>query len=391
MLLRILPILILTILVPDLYIYYFHIHHKHRARWIKVLFWAPTAILLLLTVWMACSETLSPQNMEAIELYLTFYMLFALPKNIYMLVSLAGKLVGRFIPPYRKINTGISTTCAAVTFMVMAYGTVFGPSHLKVRKTEFVSQDLPKIFDGYRIVQLSDLHLVSFKNHPETVKDIVDLVQAQHPDLIVFTGDLVSTDVTEMEPYLKTLAQLKAPDGVYSILGNHDYMTYARYMTPVEQAHKFEQLKQLQNAIGWKLLLNEHQVLHKGSDSIAIIGVENDGKPPFPERGDLVRAQKGLDTTQTVFKVLLSHDPTHWRRKVLPETDIQLTLSGHTHGMQLMLFGWSPSQHIYPEWHGMYQDEHGRALNVSLGLGGALIPFRFGAWPEINVITLRSK
>lgn len=391
MLLRILPILILTILVPDLYIYYAHIHHKRRPRWIKVLFWAPTAILLLLTVWMACSETLSPQNMEAIVLYLAFYMLFALPKTIYMIVSLIGKLIGLIIPPYRKANTWVSTACGAATFVVMAYGTAFGPEHLQTRTATYSSADLPEAFDGYRIVQLSDLHLVSFKNHPETLQEIVDAVNSQQPDLIVFTGDLVSTDAAETDAYVNVLSELKATDGVLSILGNHDYMTYARYMTPLEQSRKFELLKQRQKEMGWQLLLNDHRIIHKGSDSIAVIGVENDGKPPFPERGDLTQAQKGIDSTRHLFKVLLSHDPTHWRRKVLPETDIQLTLSGHTHGMQLMLFGWSPSQYIYPEWHGMYETEDGRALYVSLGLGGALIPFRFGAWPEINVITLRCK
>lgn len=391
MLLRILPVLILTILVPDLYIYYFHIHHKRRPRWIKVLFWAPTAILLLLTVWMACSETLTPQNMEAIVLYLTFYMLFALPKTVYMLVSFIGKIISRLIPFYRKANTWVSAACGIVTFAIMAYGTVFGPGHLKVHELEYQSDELPAAFDGYRIVQLSDLHLISFKNHPETLKEIVELVNSQQPDLIAFTGDLVSTDASETDPYVGTLAGLKATDGVFSILGNHDYMTYARYMTPLEQAKKFELLKQRQQEMGWQLLLNENRIIRRDTDSIAIIGVENDGKPPFPERGDLRKAQLGLDSTQQVFKVLLSHDPSHWRRKVLPETDIQLTLSGHTHGMQLMLLGWSPSQYIYPEWRGVYEDENGRALHVSLGLGGALIPFRFGAWPEINVITLRCK
>ena len=148
--------------------------------------------------------------------------------------------------------------------------------------------------------------------------------------------------------------------------------------------------------MNWDLLLNEHRIIRQGRDSIALVGVENDGKPPFPERGDLKKALAGIpgygqgnDSTH-MFKVLLSHDPTHWRRKVLPQTDIQLTLSGHTHGMQFMLFGWSPSKFFYPEWKYMYHEGE-RGLYVSLGIGGALIPFRFGAWPEINVITLHNK
>ena len=305
-----------------------------------------------------------------------------------------GAAVAAIGNPELSLGTGIAMRL--LLFAVMGCGVTFGPSYLQVRHADFPSSDLPGSFDGYRIVQLSDFHLTSFRNRPRLVEKIVRRVMEQQPDMIVFTGDLVSTSADELDGFEEMLSRLHAPDGVYSILGNHDYMTYARYLTPQEQTQELEDLKARQRGMGWDLLLNEHRIIRQGGDSIVLVGVENDGKPPFPERGDLKKALGEIpgygraDSLPPVFKVLLSHDPSHWRRKVLPQTDIQLTLSGHTHGMQFMLFGWSPSEYLYPEWKHMYR-EKGRGLYVSLGLGGALIPFRFGAWPEINVITLHNK
>lgn len=390
MILRILPLLLVTCLLPDIYIYYWHLRKPSIPRWAKVTYWGPTALLLFFAVWLTYTESLTPENMDAIILYLAAYMLLALPKTTYMLVSLLGKLISLLFHPYRKANTPVSFAAGFVVFCMMVCGLSFGPTLLKVQQSSFQSEMLPKEFEGYKIVQISDLHLTSMKTHPQFVKELVKTINAQQPDIICFTGDLVSTDVAELYPFVDDLSRLKAKDGVFSILGNHDYMTYAKYMTPLEKSQKFHELLALQEKMGWKLLLNEHSVIHRGQDSIAILGVENDGKPPFPERGDLNKAQEGLNLNVPLFKLLLSHDPSHWKRKVLPTTDIQLTLSGHTHGMQFMIGNWSPAQYLYPEWKGMYQ-EKSRGLHVSLGVGGALIPFRFGAWPEINVITLHCK
>lgn len=390
MILRILPLLLLTCLLPDIYIYYWHLRKPSIPRWAKVTFWGPTALLLFFAVWLTYTESLTPENMDAIILYLSAYMLLALPKTTYMLVSFIGKLIGLVFHPYRKANTPVSFTAGFAVFCMMICGLSFGPTLLKVKESTFQSETLPKEFDGYKIVQVSDLHLTSMKTHPEFVSELVRTINAQQADAICFTGDLVSTDVAELYPFVNELSKLKAKDGVFSILGNHDYMTYAKYMTPLEKSQKFHEMLKLQEKMGWNLLQNEHSVIHRGQDSIVILGVENDGKPPFPERGDLNKAQEGLNLNVPLFKLLLSHDPSHWKRKVLPTTDIQLTLSGHTHGMQFMIGNWSPAQYLYPEWKGMYQ-ENSRGLYVSLGVGGALIPFRFGAWPEINVITLHCK
>lgn len=396
MVLRILPILLATLVLSDLYLYYKFFHRKHRRGWTYTAF-LPNILLCLAALVLSFTENHTTDNMQHMALFFSLYMLFILPKTVYLLIDLAGKGVSRLFPRTKKACGIFSCTLSILLFFVMLSGLTFGLSHLKVRKTEFRSDDLPATFDGYRIVQFSDLHLSSFVNSTETVAAIMDKIMEQHPDMIVFTGDLVSIDVDEMNGFDEILSRLKAPDGVYTIMGNHDYLTYAHYLSPKEQAIHRQQLIGRQRAAGWDMLLNEHRIIRRGNDSIALVGVENDGKPPFPERGNLKKALKGIPgygtntgSSPRMFKVLLSHDPTHWRRKVLPETDIQLTLSGHTHGMQFMIFGWSPSRWFYPEWKHMY-NEGERGLYVSLGVGEALIPFRFGAWPEINVITLHRK
>lgn len=390
MILRILPLLLATCLLPDIYIFYLHLRKRSIPRWARIIYWGPTALFLFFAVWLSLTETLTPDNMDAIILYLSAYMLLAIPKTFYMLVSLAGQLIGYLIHAYRKINTIVSFSLSFVLFCIMVCGLSFGPTWLQKKEYAYCSQDIPLSFDGYRIVQISDLHLTSMKSHPEFVQELVLTVNALQPDAICFTGDLISTDVAELKPYQKILSGLKARDGVFSVLGNHDYVTYARYLNHMDKALKFQEMIKRQERMGWQLLRNENRIIKRGQDSIAILGVENDGKPPFPERGDLKKAMKGIEQVPGLFKILLSHDPSHWRRKVQPETDIQLTLSGHTHGMQFMLGNWSPSQYIYPEWKGAYT-ENGKTLYVSLGVGGALIPFRFGAWPEINIITLHHK
>lgn len=394
MLLRILPVILLTVILPDLYIYGYHLRHLRLRRSLKWLFALPAIVLTTTALWLTTNENLSPENQNDIVLFLIAYMLIALPKTQYMLLSLGGRGVSYIIRPLKRWVTPVCTILSFVTMGILAYGATLGPKQLTLKQVTFPHPQLPAAFDGYRIVQFSDLHLASFRSSPKEIDKLVDRINALQPDMIVFTGDLINTDVEELQDFAPALSRLRGKDGVYSILGNHDYEQYARYLSAEEQDEHLQQHKSLQRSMGWDLLLNEHRIIRHNGDSLVLVGVENDGKPPFPELGDL---QKALGTVPgyghgqtTVFKVLLSHDPTHWRRKVLPETDIQLTLAGHTHGMQFMLFGWSPSQYIYPEWRGLYREEE-RGLYVSLGVGGALIPFRFGAWPEINEITLRCK
>lgn len=395
MVLRILPVLLLTLIVSDLYLYYRFFCRRKRPLWAYLTF-LPNILLAVAALVLSFSESHTTQNMQQMAHFFSIYLLFTLPKMLYLITDLIGKGVSRFFPKAEKVCSGFSLVLSLLLFLMTLSGLTFGPSRLVTEEATFRSVDLPASFDGYRIVQFSDLHLTSFGKRTGAVADIVEKIMNLHPDMIVFTGDLVSIDVDEMDGFEEILSRLKAPDGVYTIMGNHDYLTYAHYLSTREKVIHRQQLIERQKAMGWDMLLNEHRIIRRGNDSIALVGVENDGKPPFPERGDLKKALKGIpgygarENEPRMFKVLLSHDPTHWRRKVLPETDIQLTLSGHTHGMQFMVFGWSPSKLFYPEWKHMYREGE-RGLYVSLGLGEALIPFRFGAWPEINVITLQSK
>ena len=267
-------------------------------------------------------------------------------------------------------------------------GYFYGSRHFVIKQQTITLKDLPDAFDGYRIVQFSDFHALAFHlGHEADVAKIVDLINGQQADLICFTGDLVTIRSNELDGFGQQLSRLSAPDGVYSVMGNHDYALYQHKVTPAQRRADIRSLQSRQASFGWHLLLNGNTIVRRGDDSIAIVGVENDGTPPhFPSYANLGQAQDGLP--EGVFKILLSHDPTHWQRRVLPDTDIQLTLSGHTHAGQLQIFGWSPVSGIYDEWTGLYEHE-GRFLHISNGVGCVPVPFRIGAWPEINVITLK--
>lgn len=288
---------------------------------------------------------------------------------------------------------------AIVAFLLVlgCIGYFYGSRHFVVNSHTLYFDDLPEEFDGYRIAQFSDFHAMSFHlGHEDDVLTLVNLVNAQHCDLIVFTGDLVTIRSDELDGFEPYLSSLSAPDGVVSIMGNHDYALYQRDFTPRQRSEDVMALHRRQRDMGWQVLLNDHKIIRKGRDSIAVVGVENDGEAPrFPSYGDLPKAMSGIGGG--TFKVLLSHDPTHWRRKVIPDTDIQLTLSGHTHAGQFKVFGWSPVSWVYKEWSGEYVNGKKipsgsivrQTLVVSEGVGCVPVPFRVGAWPEINVITLR--
>lgn len=269
--------------------------------------------------------------------------------------------------------------------MLMAYGFFFGWRHVIVRRATCVSPLLPASFNSYRVLQLSDIHIGTYLRNRRFIDKLVALVNDQHADLVVFTGDLVNVSAEEVIPFQHVLKQVSATDGVLSIMGNHDYCEYGEDKSERNVAKNQTVLHYLEEKIGWHLLMNEHVLIHRGDDAIAIIGVENISRPPFQDYGDLKKAMEGLP--QGMFKILLSHDPSHWRRGVLHQTDIALTLSGHTHAGQLRVGRLSPSKVAYQEWGGKYTED-GSMLYVSTGIGGT-VPFRLGAWPEINIITLQ--
>ena len=385
MLLRILLLLTLLLLLPIWFIDRWCLRER-CPKWLRVCCALPNVVLWVALVALAVNESYSASADHWKGLLIGSALCLIVPETLAFLLLGIGRGLqrcGRWRKnPMRWVAAGVG--CAS--FCAMLYGFTAGYRKLTVKEFAYRSTRLPQSFDGYRIVQLSDLHLGTLSGHEEVVDEIVERVNALNPDLIVFTGDLVNYRAEEVDAFRSILSRLHAADGVMSIMGNHDYAQYYRHASPADSLADIRRLQQAQREMGWDLLLNEHRLVRRGSDSIAIVGVENDGRPPFPARGDLRKACRGL-APQT-FCVLLSHDPTHWRRKVLPETEIDLTLSGHTHGMQFKMGGFSPAAWIYDEWGGAYFEGQ-RALYVSLGTGQVLVPFRLGAWPEINVITLR--
>lgn len=265
-----------------------------------------------------------------------------------------------------------------------AFGFIEGWKRLELKHITFTSHDLPPYFDGYRLVQITDFHLGSFPPGNDFVQKVVDATNNEEPDMILFTGDLVNNQASEVEPYLDTLGQLHAPDGIYSIWGNHDYCEYGNNHSIGALKRNRRMLYGYQESLGWHQLMNEHHVVSHGMASIAVIGVENPGQPPFTNRSNLKKAMKGLNPD--MFKILLSHDPHHWRREVVGKK-IQLTLAGHTHAGQLKIGKWTPARMAFKEWGGAYRIGE-QMLYVSSGIGGSF-PFRLGAWPELTVITLK--
>lgn len=405
---RITLILLLALLLPDLYIYLVYIVRRTKNFAWRATFWLPSAVLVVLYLYLIylTGDNALAHHPQAIGRLAIAVMALAVPKILFMLCSLLGILcrgLGRCLSaallhtPFRKPRapfivhrtpfTAAGLVLGVVSFVNVIYGATAGITRFQVKHVTYESERLPEGFDGYRIAQLSDIHIGSWQGRPEAVEKLVKLTNEQQADLIVFTGDLVNQQSHELDIFRPTLSRLQAPDGVYSVLGNHDYGTYYRWKNSRQEADNLQYLREQQQAMGWRLLDNSHVILHHRGDSIALIGVENDGEPPFPQHADLPRATEG---TQGMFSILLSHNPTHWRREVLPESDIDLMLAGHTHAMQMTLFGRSLASLKYPEWSGMYR-EGSRALYVNIGIGYVGLPFRFGAWPEITVITLKKK
>jgi hypothetical protein len=314
---------------------------------------------------------------------------------------LATKIIQRTANETNMAGDGITRSVFLSWFALAAGSTVFGTLlygfgnkynyHLK--KTTLAFDNLPAGFKGLKIIQISDIHSGSFTDQDAVMLGVQKILD-EKPDLILFTGDLVNNEASEMQEYLHIFSLLKAPMGVYSTLGNHDYGDYVNWPKDgLTKAQNLEELKNTHSILGWKLLMNEHVALERGGDKIALLGVENWGaKARFPKLGRLDLAHKG--TEEYPFKILMSHDPSHWEAQVLPKyADIDLTLSGHTHGMQFGVeipgFKWSPVQYMYKQWAGLYENESNKQkLYVNRGFGFIGYPGRVGILPEITVIEL---
>ena len=316
---------------------------------------------------------------------------FRVPQAMYRYFSTGGGAEnGSYMPSRRTFISQLTLGIAAIPFASFLYGIFKGKYNFKVLNYTLYYEDLPEAFDGYRVTQISDIHSGSFDNK-EKIEYAIDLINQQESDAIVFTGDMVNNAASEMRPWKSVFSKLKAKDGLYSVLGNHDYGDYMDWGTKEAKAANLQELKDIQKEIGFDLLLDDSRFIERGDQRIAIVGVENWGKG-FKQKGDLKRASKHIDADD--FKILLSHDPTHWQERVIDdEYHYHLTLSGHTHGMQFGIeipgwIKWSPVKWRYKYWAGIYEEKN-QFINVNRGFGFLAFPGRVGIWPEITVIEFK--
>lgn len=351
--------------LPDLWLW--HIGVSEWPLLLAILWWVPSLLLVLAEVGLQMGFF----HKLSVRVLFTTILFSAFPKVVFILFD-------AFLPWFFALIPALGV------MGWFAFGFIEGWKRLELKHITFTSPDLPPYFDGYRLVQITDFHLGSFPPGNDFVQKVVDATNNEEPDMILFTGDLVNNQASEVEPYLDTLGQLHASDGIYSIWGNHDYCEYGNNHSIGALKRNRRMLYGYQESLGWHQLMNEHHVVSHGMASIAVIGVENPGQPPFTNRSNLKKAMKGLNPD--MFKILLSHDPHHWRREVVGKK-IQLTLAGHTHAGQLKIGKWTPARMAFKEWGGAYRIGE-QMLYVSSGIGGSF-PFRLGAWPELTVITLK--
>ncbi len=357
------------------------------AMWFNVLL-ALLSAGLVISIGLLPMSRAATSNSTFVTCQYMLYTFFAIlvPKALGMVVY--G--IGRWFK--RRWAAGCAFAVAALVFGVMWWGALVTPSTLEVREVELEFDRLPDAFDGYRIVQWSDAHLGTYNGSTAIVENQINTINSLHPDMICFTGDLVSRETNEAEPYREILSRLHAPDGVFSVLGNHDYDDYVKWDDENDKLADRKALCDLQTGIGWRLLNDDYVLIKRDSAQIVLIGTENYGDRVGEKRGSLVKAYSGLKDGN--FKIQLQHNPYAWRANTLTNSNIDLMLAGHTHAWQMMLtlgnWRWSPASWRYPEWGGAYH-EGDRWLYVNIGTGMVGPPMRIGATPEITVITLKKK
>jgi len=399
------PLIIITILIITVEIYIFQAFKiVSKSKIVRYSFLVVSMLVYLnffkTILTYSRSDGQTPQFQMAIGLLLTvsipklvvIFLLFG--EDIYRwvlkLISAISNEKTKSLVGRRKFVSQLALALAAIPFSAFAYGIIQGKYNYKVIKHQLTFDDLPEAFDGYTITQISDIHSGSFTNKAK-IQYGVDLINEQKSDLMLFTGDIVNNKADEMNDWIDVFSQLKAKEGKYSILGNHDYGDYMDWEKPEDKVKNFQEVKNVHQKIGFDLLLDEHRYLEKDGQKIALLGIENWGKG-FNQAGDLERASANIKKED--FKILMSHDPTHWEYKVKQDDfNYQLTLSGHTHGLQMGIeipgwFKWSPSKYVYKQWAGLYK-EFGRYINVNRGFGYHAFPGRVGIWPEITVIELK--
>lgn len=388
---------LLLLVLPYLYIDLKFFRQK-KVWWKRVLLYLPCVAMVAYASYLAMERDFIPGNDRIFILYgfLLLLGVVVIPLWIFIICSLLGrgcsKLVRKFKSPEQLLkpakNYGNLTGIASIPliWLMVGWGSSLGFNKFEVNHIEYASSDIPKAFDGYKIVLFSDAHVGSYqKRNSDVLRQAIDSINAQKPDMIVFTGDLQNIQPSELYPHREVLGSLQAKDGIYSVLGNHDYASYLGCDEAVKAANDKEIIS-LQRQMGWTVLLNEHRTIQRDTSSFILAGMENDGDGKrFPQKGDIAKTLDGVADGK--FILMLEHDPSAWRRKIIPDGRAQLTLSGHTHAMQFNILGWCPMSLTGKEFWGWYEEGH-QKLFVTAGLGG-LIPFRLGATGEIVVLTLR--
>ena len=377
---------------------------------IYLVYWLVPVIMLSYLYYLRTLQPLErePQIFKNFFMLAGFFVLFYFPKLIFIVFHLVEDIihVSKVLitklsggPEISNVNSnGISRAkflsqlglvVAAIPFTSIIYGMAKGRFNFRIVNEKLLFKNLPETFHGLKIVQISDIHIGSFLGHEDQVKRGIELINEQNPDLILFTGDLVNNFAEELDGWIPILSKLEAKYGKYSILGNHDYGDYFEWKNEVEKAQNLEKVKQAHKEMGFRLLLNETEHVVIKNQKIGLIGVENWGLPPFPQYGNLKIAMNG--SSDLLFKILLSHDPSHWDAEVIDKTNIDITLSGHTHGMQFGVeignIKWSPVKYKYPRWAGIYKNKD-QYLYVNRGFGYIGFPGRVGMPPEITVLEL---
>lgn len=400
-------LIIISILYILLTVYGFQaIKTVFKSSWIHYLFFAIALVVALNMVYQFASPS-EGRVISGGRGYAIGFLLSFMAFNLVLVPILIGEDIIRsfislydkyfitkesfYLPSRRKFISQIGLGLAAIPFASLLYGMYQGRYNYKVLKYTLHFEDLPDAFDGYKMTHISDIHSGSFDNK-EKINYAVDLVNKQKSDVIVFTGDLVNNKASEMYDWKDTFSRLSANDGVFSVLGNHDYGDYVDWATEKDKQDNLNELITIQKEIGFDLLLNESRYIQKDGQKLALVGVENWGKGGFKKAGDLDKASSNIAAGD--FKILLSHDPSHWAEKVINhDNHYHLTLSGHTHGMQFGIeipgwIKWSPVKWRYKHWAGIYK-EKGQYINVNRGFGYLAYPGRVGIWPEITVIELK--
>ena len=371
-------------------------------HWIRVGYWVVTILVYLFFIYEVLNFKRTDRDHHRVQLVASLFLIFFLPK-LFIIFFLFLEDLGRWLIYFsQKFISGdtyladrrtfislLGLGSAAVLAGLFLDGIIFGKYRHSVRKVKIKIPGLPNSFKGYRIVQISDVHSGSFF-HPDKLQNAINLINKQDPDLVLFTGDMINNYATEFEPFVQLFSTIKSRDGKFSILGNHDYGDYGEWNSAQEKAQNIPSLIDLQKKAGFEMLRNEHRIIERNGEKLYILGVENWGEKPFPQYGDLDKASK--DVPADAAKILMSHDPTHFDAVVKNHpSNVHLTLSGHTHGMQFGLdlknVRWSPVQYRYKKWADLYES-NGKSLYVNRGFGVIGYPGRVGIDPEITLIEL---